>query len=129
MGRLVTIPFYTTVSSGATRILASKRITSGLVTKELIGSFALGVNRTLRLRFFVGSDDLLTGAALVGATNLLEFAGQVNFMVGDDMNKRYPVEVEFPRRGLYVKVSGENTDSVDHTLDAAVVLEMIDVDC
>lgn len=129
MGRLITIPFYTTVSSGGGVILASKRVTSALVTKEVIGSFALGVNRTLRLRFYVAADDLTTAAALVGATNLLAFAGQVDYMVGDDMIQRYPAEVEFPRRGLYVKVMGENTDSVDHTLDAAVVLEMIDVDC
>lgn len=128
MGRLVTIPFHFDVSFSDTVIECSKRVTSAFRTREVVGSFALGSDRTVRLRYYVASDNLETAAALVGATNLLAFAGQVDYMIGDDETKRYPVEVEFPTRGLYVKISGENTDSVNHTVDAAVVLELLDTD-
>jgi hypothetical protein len=128
MGRLVSIPFLFTVPAGGSYIRCSKRVTSAFITSELLASFPVGTNRTMRLRFFVASDNLTSGAALVGGTNLLAFAGQVDYMVGDDGNRRFPVQVEFKERGLYVKVEGTNTDGADHTVDCVVVLELIDVD-
>lgn len=128
MGRLISVPFVFEVVAGERSIRAGKRITSGFRTRELLGSFALGVNRTLRLRFFIGSDPEETAAGLAGATNLLAFAGDVDYMVGDDGNRRFPVEVEFRERGLYAKVEARNTDGVDHMADCVIVLELLDFD-
>ncbi len=121
--RVITCNFLATVPAGSERSYTSARINAPIRTKEIAVSFALNTNRTLQVGFFI-SDDEQTPNGKPGGFNLLSNFGPVDYLVGDDDRKVLRHEVDLPSRGHYLKVYANNTDGVDHTLDAQFTVEL-----
>jgi hypothetical protein len=49
-----------------------------------------------------------------------------DFIVGDDDWKEQEVNITVPERGYFLKVSAENTDTVEHTIDASITFEILE---
>lgn len=120
-----TISLTGTVSAGGELTLVSKRINFPFLLKSFLASFALGTNRTLQLRFFVSPDDVAPVSGKPSGTDLLNILGQSAFIVGDDEQKPFPMEVINSTAGLYIKVHALNTDSFQHTVDCLAIIDSL----
>jgi len=125
MARLTTIAFHSTVAPQANKTLVSKRITERFRVKRIRASFALNTNRTLKLYFFISYDKEAPTTEKPAGINILAQLGQVDYLVGDDESKDFPIEIQEFRRGAYIKVYAENTDTYTHTIDALITVEML----
>ncbi len=121
----VTIAFNGTVTANDELTLVSKRLNFPYTVKRLISSFALGTDRTTRIRFFTSLDDEAPFSGLPVGRNLLLPYGQVDYLVGDDEQKDVPHEALQSESGSHVKVHAENLDTFDHSVDVLVVIETL----
>lgn len=120
-----TIAFNGAVPAGGELTLVSKRINFPFLLKDFLASFALGQNRTLRLRFFLSFDDEAPTSGKPTGTDLLNILGQSAYLVGDDESKPFPMEVLNRKAGSYIKVYALNTDSFQHTVDCLAVIDSL----
>ena len=125
MARLSTISFFDTVVANSNKTLVSKRITQKFTIKRIRASFALNTNRTLKLRFFISATTEAPTTKEPEGLNVLKQLGQVDFIVGDDEVKEFPIEIREFTKGARIKIYAENTDSFKHTIDAQITIQLI----
>jgi ribosomal protein S16 len=124
--RTITINFFDTVNGGSIKNLSSFRIDSKFKLKKVRASFPPGTNRTVKIRFYISGDDSTPINALPTGTSVLGMYSPNDFIVGDDDWKEQEVNIDINEKGYFIKVSAENTDTVNHTIDASVTLDLID---
>ena len=106
--------------------LCSKRVNFPFRTKRFVASFALGTDRTLRLKFFLSPDPSEPASGKPTGINLLGIFGEDPYLIGDDEQKSVDYETEVKQLGYYIKVYANNTDSFDHTVDVFVIIESLE---
>lgn len=122
-----TISFFDTVDLSSNLTLISGKLTSAFKTKRIRASFPSGVNRLMRLRFYiVGTPDAPTTSAPIG-TNLLSSVGQVDYITGDDNVIEFDHEIMSPESNKYIAVYAENADVFAHTIECQVTVEYLDL--
>jgi hypothetical protein len=117
---VMTAAFYSTVDANSKKTLVSERINSPFQTRRIVASFALNTARKLRLHFFISPDDDNPTTTYPNGVNLLQLVGQVDYLVGDDEQKDIRFEVPESLSGMWLKVYANNTDNVEHTIDAQI---------
>ena len=122
---IMTASFFSTVAANSKKTLVSERINAPFETRLIVASFALNTARTLRLRFFVSPDDDNPTTTYPNGVNLLQLVGQVDYLVGDNEQKRVRFEVPEPLSGKWLKVYADNTDGTEHTIDAQIEIELL----
>lgn len=120
--------FFGTVAASSNVTLVSRKITAPFITKRIRASFALNVNRTLQLSFFISPDAENPTDVRPNGSSLLAQLGQVDFVVGDDEIKEFNVEVESPTANQWLKVFAVNADSFEHTIDAQIAIEFMETE-
>lgn len=123
--RIITASFHDTVVAGANKTLVSNRIDLPFTTKRIRAAFAPGVNRTLRLFFFISPDADVPTTHEPGGTNILAQLGPQRYIVGEDCVVDFVHETGSLESGKYLKVYAENTDAFDHTIDVQITVEII----
>ena len=122
--REMTLSFFGTVDAGNIKTLVSKRINTPFSINNIIASFALNTNRTLKLSFWISPDDDAPTSGNPTGVSILAERGQVDFLVGDDEQKDFTTELIQNTAGWYIKVRAENTDAFPHTIDSQVTLKL-----
>ena len=122
--RITTISFFDFVAASSNKTLVSQRIGTPFRIKHIQASFAPGVERLMKLYFFVSPDSAQPTTKVPTGTNLLAQTGQARYLTGDDESKGFGLEVYFAERGYYVKVYAENTDTYAHTIDVQITIEL-----
>lgn len=117
-----TIAFFGTIPANSNRTFVSKRITYPFRLDGLRIHFALGTNRTLRVKLYISPDDSAPTAEPLSGENVLDAAGQVDYIVGDDEPIDFPYAVRVEPVGMYLKLHCVNTDSWDHTVTGYVFI-------
>lgn len=120
-----TISFFGTVGAGLNLTLVSQRISLPFRTKKIRASFAPGVNRLMRLYFFISLDPEAPTLTPPQGVDILKAIGQVTYITGDEEFKEVPHEVLNISRGAYIKVYAVNADAFEHTIDCQVTIEFI----
>ena len=123
--QLQTISFFGTVGAGVNLTLVSQRISLPFKTKKIRASFAPGVNRLMRLYFFISLDPTAPTLTPPQGVDILKSIGQVTYLTGDEEFKEIPHEVLYSSRGGYIKVYAVNSDVFEHTIDCQVTIEYI----
>ena len=123
---LQTISFFGTVTAEENLTLVSQRITNKFKTKSIRASFASGVERLMKLYYFISLDPSAPTTEFPKGTNILQSTGQASYITGDDEFKEFPHEVLYTERGAYIKIYAVNTDTFNHTIDSQVTIEYID---
>jgi len=121
-----TISFFGTVPANSNITLVSKRITLPFRTKKIRASFAPGVQRLMKLYYFISFDPSAPTTEEPKGSNILSSLGQVNYITGDDEFKDLVHEVECKESGAYLKIYAVNTDSFEHTIDSQITIEFIE---
>jgi len=121
-----TISFFGTVPANSNLTLVSHRITLPFRTKRIRASFAPGVQRLMKLYYFISQDSSAPTNEEPKGFNILSSLGQVNYITGDDEFKDLAHEVEYKESGAYIKIYAVNSDSYDHTIDSQVTIEYIE---
>jgi len=121
-----TISFFGTVPANSNLTLVSKRITLPFRTKRIRASFAPGVQRLMKLYYFISQDPSAPTNEEPKGFNILSSLGQVNYLTGDDEFKDLAHEVENKESGAYIKIYAINSDSYDHTIDSQITIEFIE---
>lgn len=124
--KIQTISFLGTVAAGSNLTLVSKRITLPFKTTKIRASFAPGVNRLMRLYYFISKDPSAPTTEEPKGTNILASLGQVIYLTGDEEFKDLPHEVECPESGAYLKIYAVNSDASDHTIDSQITIEFLE---
>lgn len=124
--RLVTTSFFGTVSASSKKTLVSKHITSAFIVKKIRASFAPGVNRLMKLYFFISYDPSAPTTEEPLGVNVLAQTGQVTYLTGEDEFKEIEPNVKDTSKAAYLKVYAVNDDTFEHTIDAQVTIEMLD---
>jgi len=126
--KIQTISYFGTVAITSNLTLLSQKITSAFKIKRIRASFPSGVNRLMRLSFFiVGTPETPTTRAPIG-TNILQSRGQVAFVTGDDNVIEFDHEIISPDANKYIAVYAENTDVFAHTIECQVTIEYFELD-
>jgi len=126
--KVQTISYFGVVGPLANLTLMSQKITSAFKVKRIRASFPSGVNRLMRLNFFlVGTPEAPTTRAPIG-TNVLQSRGQVAFITGDDNVIEFDHEIISPDANKYVAVYAENADVFLHTIECQVTIEYFELD-
>lgn len=125
-GTKQTVSFFGTVGASANLTLVSKQISGAFNVKKIRASFAPGVNRLMKLKFFISSDPEAPTTAAPNGVNILQQTGQANYITGDDEFKEFEHEITNPTRNSWLKIYAENADTFDHTIDAQITIEYID---
>jgi len=118
-----TVAFYGTVSANSELTLVSPRICSGFALKRILVTFAPGCENLVALRFFYSLDDHAPSSGYPSGINVLRDYGQVDYVVGDDVQKNLDHEVEILEGGAYLKVHADNDDSYPHSVDVQMFIE------
>jgi hypothetical protein len=126
MERVVTINFFDKVPALSIKNLSSFRIDAPFRVKKVRASFPPGVSRTTKIRFYISPDPTTPINALPTGTSILGMYSPNDFIVGDDDWKEQEVNITVPERGYFLKVSAENTDTVEHTIDASITFEILE---
>lgn len=121
-----TITFSGTCLAAAELTLVSKRINYPFRVISFNASFALNTNRTLQLSPFVSPDPTAPTTGKPTGINILQTLGEVEYLVGDDEQKKLEHEITVNESGSYIKIYANNTDTFDHTVDAFVVIETLE---
>jgi hypothetical protein len=121
-----TISFFGTVAANSNTTLVSKRITLPFRTKKIRASFAPGVQRLMKLYYFISLDPSAPTTEEPKGFNILTSLGQVNYLTGDDEFKDLAHEVECKESGAYLKIYAVNSDSFEHTIDSQITIEFIE---
>ena len=124
--KLQTISFLGTVGAGVNKTLVSQRISLPFRTKKIRASFAPGVQRLMKLYFFISQDPTAPTTEEPKGNNILASLGQVSYLTGDEEFKDLAHEVECPTAGAYIKIYAVNSDAFEHTIDAQVTIEFIE---
>jgi hypothetical protein len=123
-----TISFFGTVALSSNVTLISGKLTSAFKVKRIRASFPSGVNRLMRLRFYiVGTPDTPTASPPIG-TDLLSSVGQVNFITGDDNVIEFDHEIMSPDSNKFIAIFAENADVFEHTIECQVTIEYLDLE-
>ena len=126
--KLQTISFFDTVDLSSNKTLVSQKITSAFKVKRIRASFPSGVNRLMRLHFYiVGTPETPTTEPPIG-TNILKPIGQVDFLTGDDNEISIEHEIISPDSNKYIAVYATNADVYDHTIECQVTIEYLELD-
>lgn len=125
-GRLVVIPFAGTVAASATSVLVSKRINVPFRVKRIRISFPLNMNRTVQFYPMISSDNDAINTANPTGVYIFAQLGQVEYLVGDDEVKDLPVELDVAESGQYIKLRVVNADTFEHTVDAQMIVELLE---
>ncbi len=120
-----TISIYGTVDAQKNATFVSQRITQRFKTNNIRASFAPGVNRLMKLSYFISKDQSAPTTEEPTGDNILKAIGQVGYITGDDEIKTFRHEVISSERGAYIKVYAENSDVFSHTIDTQVTIEFI----
>lgn len=121
-----TISFFGTCSASSNITLVSQQISGAFDVKKIRASFAPGVERLMKLKFYISSDPQAPTTAHPNGVNILQQTGQANYITGDNEFKEFEHEVRNPTRNAWLKVYAENADTFDHTIDAQVTIEYLD---
>jgi hypothetical protein len=121
-----TVIFSGTCVANGELTLCSKRINFPFMTKKFVASFALGTDRTLKLRYFLSPDSSEPATGKPTGINLFGIFGEDPYLIGDDEQKVVEHETRVKEKGYYIKVYANNTDSFDHTVDVFVVIESLE---
>jgi len=124
--RLQTLLFFGTCPASSGKTLVSRRINKPFRVKEVAASFAPGVNRLMRLEFWISPDDTAPTSKPLTGFNILAELGHAGYITGDDERKVMRIEAERMERGYYIKVFAKNEDTYDHTIDAQVTIELLE---
>lgn len=120
------ISFYGNSPARSGVTLVSPRIQSGYRVKKVVANFALGCQNLLKLHCFSSPDNWAPADEVPTGLNYFSDYGQVDYVVGDNIQLRLDHEVEIPERGSYIKIYGENNDYYDHAVNVQVTIELID---
>lgn len=123
---VVTVPFHGTVLANVNKTLVSKRISYPFRLRGARAHFALGTDRTLRLKVYISPDESAPTAEPLTGDNVLDPAGQVDYVVGDDEPVDIPYNVSVNAEGMYIKVYAENLDSWPHTVTCYVFIQKLE---
>lgn len=123
LGRLVTISFFGQVSASSNKTLVSQRINVPFRTTRIRASFAPGVDRLMRLYFYISPDPSAPTASAPTGYNILAQTGQATYISGDNEVKDFQMEIMEITRGQYVKVYAVNEDTYEHTIDVQITVE------
>lgn len=123
IGREVTISFAGSVDANSKKTFVSKRINVPFSTKRVRCSFPPGVNRTMKLYFYVSPDPSAPTTEAPTGYNILAQTGQATYIIGDDDIKDFQMEVFETTRGQYIKVYAVNDDTHEHTIDVQITVE------
>lgn len=124
-GDIIAVPFHGTVAAGARLTLCSKIIGFKYKTKRFRVSFPLNTNRTLQVSFWICPDDSTPTATEPVGDNVFRPYGQATYVVGDDEQKDYDLEMLVNTEGTFLKVHGYNIDSFEHTIDCCIFVERV----
>jgi len=124
-GRLVTISFFGMVAANSKKTLVSKRLNVPFATRIVRCSFPPGVNRLMKLYFFVSPDEVAPTTKEPTGYNILAQTGQAVYITGDNESKKFPMEIEEFTKGRYVKVYAVNEDTYEHTIDVQITIEFL----
>ena len=124
--RLYTIAFFGTCPASSGKTLVSKRINRPFKVKQIAASFPPGVNRLMKLEFWVSPDDTAPTSKPLTGFNILAERGHVGYITGDDERKVMDIEAERLERGYYLKVFADNSDVYDHTIDCQITIELLE---
>lgn len=116
----VAIPFHGTVAANSSVTLVSKVIRYPFRLQGARFHFALGTNRTLRLKLYISPDDSAPTSEPLTGYNVMDPAGQVDYVVGDDEAVDMPHNLELWTSDRRIKIFAENTDSWEHTVSGYV---------
>src|SRR3990167_8832100 len=123
--QVLTYPFAGTVSALSRVTLVSSRILFPFRLKRIDCYFPQGTNRLNQLSFYVSSDSGAPTTEITDEFNVLTARGNITYLVGNDERREIHHEIDFPERGMYVKVHANNTDGVEHTIDATITIARI----
>lgn len=123
--QLFTYLFSGTVSALSRVTLVSSRIGFPFRIKRVDAYFPQGTNRTNQLFFFVAPDNGAPITEIVDEDNIFVARGNVTYLAGNDERRDVLHEVEYQRSGMYLKVHANNTDGVEHTIDATITIARI----
>lgn len=118
-----TIAFYGTCPSRSRVTLVSRRIGYAYSVREIRATFPSGCLNLLQLSFFVGMDDSAPSASAPGEHGMLAENGQVDYVVGEGVEKRLLHSLAVDGSGSYLKVHGYNQDFYDHAVDVQMTIE------
>jgi len=124
--RLVTMSFFGSVSASSKNTLVSEYINVPFRTRVVRASFAPGVNRLMKLYFFISQDKEAPTTEEPKGTNLFAQLGQVRYITGDDEFKEFPHQVPYHEAGSYLKIYAVNDDTYDHTIDCQITIELLE---
>jgi len=128
MTRKDTISFVGTVGAGAEKTLVSQRISTPFNIKQVSVSFPGGHNRLVQISVFISPDPKAPTTGKPTGLNIFEALGQVNYIVGNNEQKKMFIEKPYTVKGGYVKIYAINNDGVQHTIDAQVTIELLEHD-
>ena len=123
LGRLVTISFFDTVDASSKKTLVSQRINVPFRTTRIRASFAPGVNRLMKLYFYISPDPSAPSTEAPTGYNVLAQTGQATYISGDNDVKDFQMEIMETVRGQYLKVYAVNEDTYPHTIDVQITVE------
>lgn len=124
-GQILTVNFYDTVAAASGATLVSKRISRPFRLWLIRPHFPLNTNRTLQLSFFLSPDDSAPTSPPTTGSNVLAEASHTNYVVGDDEYKMLWQNFDSQTGGHYLKVYANNTDTVTHTIDVQMFIELL----
>ena len=123
--RIITIPFFGTVSANSRTTLTSKRIDYPIRTLKVRASFPAGANRLVKLYYFISPDDETPTDKFPNGVNLFAELGENVYIVGDDNEVILDHMSEMLTGGNYLKVHAINEDTYDHTIETQMTLKML----
>ena len=116
--------FAGTCPANSSLVLNSPLISRPFRGFRISASFALNQNRSLKLYFYVSSDNSTSTNLPLSGSNILRQAGQVFYLSGDDDTKRIEVDHYQREANYFLKLLAVNSDAFDHTIDCIVELEI-----
>jgi len=119
-----TVVFFGTAPSRGEVVLSSKPIGYPFRLKRIMARFPPGCANLVRQRYLIADDGSVGTGALVSGVSVLQDAGQVDYLVGDDCSKTLDHEVEHPTAGGFLKVQAVNDDFADHGVDVQMTIEV-----
>ena len=118
-----TVSFVGTCLLRSTEVLVCKRINHPFNIKKITATFPIGCVNELKLRFYLAIDDQTPTTGEPTGVSMLKDYGQVDYIVGDGVQKVMEHEVEQKESGSFIKVYAENSDYFDHEIDVQIELE------
>ena len=122
MPQLLTVAFFGSVNPGAQNTLVSQRIARPFRLDDIRVHFALNTNKLLELRFFISPEPSAPTTTEPTGFNILDQAGQVPYLVGDDDTKVVPIQAFSKTAPAWLKVHATNNDTFAHTIDALMII-------